>query len=81
MDVNATEAFPHQMVYLYELESLFVPCQDCRWKKLQKREDFVPVLDVATGELANNIWVTHHFSIIQQMLKIGIPLPKVANPY
>ena len=81
MDVIITEAFSHQKVHLDELESLFVPCQDCRGKKLQEREDFAPVLDAATGELANNIWVAHHFSIIQQMLEAGIALPKVANPH
>ena len=81
MDVNVTEAFSHEMVLFYELEDFFVLCQDCRGKKLQEREDFAPVLQVATGEFANNAWVTHHFSTIEQLFEVRVALPKMTYPH
>jgi len=81
MDVNVAKAFSHQMVRFYELEDLFMLCQSCQGKELQKGEDFAPVLQVATGELANNIRVTHHLSVIQQLFEIRIAVPKVTYPH
>jgi len=81
MDVNVTDPFSHEMVLFYEMEDLFMFCEGCRGKKLQEREDFAPVLQVATGEFADNIWVTHYFSAVQQPFEVRVALPKMTYPY
>ena len=81
MNVNIAESFTHQLVRFNELEDLFVRSQGHQGKELQEREDFASVLYVTTGELANNIWVTHHLSIIQKSFKVRVALPKVTYPH
>ena len=72
MDVKVPKPFSHQMIQFYELEDLFVFCRSYQGKELQEGEDFVPVLQVATGEFTNDIRVTHHLSVIQQSFKVGV---------
>ena len=81
MDVNVAKAFSHQVVQFYELEDLFVLCRGCHGKELHEGEDLAPVLQVTTGKLADNIRVTHHLSIIQQLLEVRFALPKVTHPH
>ncbi len=81
MDVDVAKTFSHQMVQLYELEDLFVSCQSCLGKQLQEGEDSAPILHITTGELANNILVTHHLSVIQQLFEVRVILSQVTYPH
>jgi hypothetical protein len=81
MDVNAAKASPHQMAQFHELEDFFVSCQSCLGKDLHQREYFTPIFYVTTGELANDIRVTHHLSIRQQLFEVRVALPKVMYPH
>jgi hypothetical protein len=65
MDVYVTESLGHQAVLLYELQDLLVLGLGGQGKKLQEREDFLPVLEIAAGQLADNERVAHHFPVIQ----------------
>ena len=65
MDINVTEPLPHQMVLLNELENLLVFRLRYQRKNLYERKDFVSVPNIAAGKLADNEWVSQHFSIIQ----------------
>jgi hypothetical protein len=81
MDVNVPKAFSLQMVQFYEPEDLFVLCESCLGKDLHEREDFAPILHVTTGQFADNVRVTHHLSIIQQLLEVRVSLPKMTYPH
>jgi len=81
MDVYVTESLAQEAVLLDELQDLLVFCLGGQGKNLQKREDFLSVLEMATGEFADNERVGHHFPIIQQPFKVRGALPKMAHPY
>lgn len=81
MDINITEPLPHQVVVLNELQNLLVFRPRYQGKKLYERKDFSSVPNIAAGKLADNEWVAHHFSIIQEPFKVGLALPKMTHPY
>ncbi len=80
MDVYVTESLAHQAVLLYELQDLLVFGLGSQGKKLQKREDFLSVLEIAAGQFADNERMAQHFPVIQQPFKIRVSLSKMTNP-
>ncbi len=80
MDGYVTKSLAHQAVLLDELQDLLVFCLGCQGKKLQKQEDFLHVLEITAGQLADDERVAQHFTLTQQPFQVRVPLPKMTDP-
>jgi hypothetical protein len=80
MDVDVTESRAHQAVLLDELQDLLVFCLSGQGKKLQVREDFKPVFEIAAGQFADNERVAQHLPILQQPFQVRDAFPEMADP-
>jgi len=80
MNVYEPDPQAHQRLPLNELQDLFLVNDGHRRKRLQERQDFLPVFQIPAGQFPNDKGMPHHLSIVEQGLQAGLPLPEMADP-
>jgi hypothetical protein len=65
---------------LYELKDLLMICLTGLRQGLEKGKNFIPVAQIAAGQLPDDIGMAEGPPLNQEALKAGIPLAEMSHP-
>ena len=77
MHVNKTKSTAHQVVRFDEAKDFFILRDHRRRQRMQRRKDLGSILEIPTRQLTDDKRMADDFSIFEQYLQAGIPLPQV----
>ncbi|HUN27630.1 MAG TPA: hypothetical protein VMU67_15115 [Steroidobacteraceae bacterium] len=80
MNVNPTQAFPHETVRLHERKRLLVTCDRRVGQSGERTENLGPLREIAARQLANDESMRPHLRPFQQADQRGIASTQMIYP-
>jgi hypothetical protein len=80
MDIHIAQAEHHQPVILNKLQHFFISCGRRHGQRLEQPKDFLSVLQIPAGQLADDEWMGDHVSFLQEFDEAGAARSEMSNP-